>query len=145
MKYTWLAGILLLGFLVVPAGAQTTGAVPTGETSLGTVTIPRTVMADGKPLMRGRYQVRLTAQAAMPAVAGQSMERWVEFVQGGETKGREVVSIVPADEWDQLYGETGPRPATGGVRVEMLKGNDYLRIWINRGGINYLIHLPPQS
>ena len=29
-----------------------------------------------------------------------------------------------------------------GVRVEMLKGNDYLRVWINRGGTNYIIHLP---
>jgi hypothetical protein len=25
----------------------------------------------------------------------------------------------------------------------MLKGDDYLRVWINRRGVNYLIHLPP--
>ena len=25
----------------------------------------------------------------------------------------------------------------------MLKGDEYLRVWINRGGVNYLIHLPP--
>ena len=24
----------------------------------------------------------------------------------------------------------------------MLKGNDYLRVWINKGGNHYLIHLP---
>jgi hypothetical protein len=24
----------------------------------------------------------------------------------------------------------------------MLKGNDYLRVWINRAGVNYLIHFP---
>jgi hypothetical protein len=24
----------------------------------------------------------------------------------------------------------------------MLKGNEYLRIWVNRGGNQYLIHLP---
>ncbi|MGE3273602.1 MAG: hypothetical protein AB7O67_00730 [Vicinamibacterales bacterium] len=142
MKYTWLVGILLLGLAVAPAGAQT---VPSSETNLGTVTIPRTVMADGKPLMRGRYQVRLTGQAPSPDVAGQSMERWVEFVQGGEVKGREVVSVIPSDEMSQLYGDNGPHPATGGTRVEMLKGDDYLRIWINRSGVNYLIHLPPQS
>ena len=29
-----------------------------------------------------------------------------------------------------------------GVRVDMLKGNDYVRVWINRGGNNYLINLP---
>ena len=55
-------------------------------------------MADGKALKAGTYQVRLTAQAAMPAVAGQPMERWVEFVQGGKVAGREVVSIVPASK-----------------------------------------------
>jgi hypothetical protein len=25
----------------------------------------------------------------------------------------------------------------------MLKGDEYLRVWINRGGVNYLLHLPP--
>ena len=28
-----------------------------------------------------------------------------------------------------------------GRKVELLKGDDYLRVWINRGGTNYLIHL----
>jgi len=23
-----------------------------------------------------------------------------------------------------------------------LKGDEYLRVWINRGGVNYLVHLP---
>jgi hypothetical protein len=27
----------------------------------------------------------------------------------------------------------------------MLKGNEYLRVWINKGGNNYLIHMPPAS
>jgi hypothetical protein len=26
--------------------------------------------------------------------------------------------------------------------VELLKGNVYLRVWINRGGTHYFIHLP---
>jgi hypothetical protein len=25
----------------------------------------------------------------------------------------------------------------------MLKGNEYLRVWINRAGVAYLIHMPP--
>jgi hypothetical protein len=34
-------------------------------------------------------------------------------------------------------------PRTGGaVRVQTLKGGDYLRVWITRAGTNYLIHLP---
>ena len=61
--------------------------------------IPRSVKADGKDLKAGTYTVRLTAQdASPPAVRDQPMERWVEFVQGGKVVGREVVSIVPADE-----------------------------------------------
>jgi len=31
------------------------------------------------------------------------------------------------------------------VRVDMLKGNDYVRVWINRAGTNYIIHLPPAA
>src|SRR6266511_2767957 len=132
-----------------PMGGQRAagGEVPTGETVLGTVTIPRSVMADGKALAGGRYTIRLTAQTAQPTVPGQvpDLNRWVEFVQGNSVKGREVVSIVPADE----VKDTMPGPDMPGhvgrnqTRVEMLKGGEYLRVWINRGGNNYLIHLPP--
>lgn len=116
--------------------------VPAGELNLGAVTIGRKVMADGKPLAAGTYQVRLTAQAAQPTAKGASetLERWIEFVQGGTVKGREVVSIVPKDEIKQV-AKVNP-PAAGSSRVELLKGNDYLRVWINRGGNHYLIHLP---
>jgi hypothetical protein len=27
--------------------------------------------------------------------------------------------------------------------VDALKGGDYIRVWINSGGTNYLINLPP--
>jgi hypothetical protein len=126
--------------------AQTTpqGQVPTGEATLGSVRLPRSVMADGKALKAGTYQVRLTAQAAAPAVPGQTMERWVEFVQGGKVAGREVVSIVPAAEAKDLQpGPDAPASTRTGTRVEMLKGNEYLRVWINRAGVGYLIHMPP--
>ena len=105
--------------------------------------------ADGKPLARGRYTVRLTAQAAQPTVAGQlpDLNRWVEFVQGGQVKGREVVSIVPADEVSTTSQGPTCRAmwAATARRVEMLKGGDYLRVWIARGGIHYLLHLPPAA
>ena len=131
---------------VLTAGAVSaqTGAVPAGEAALGSIRIPRSVMADGKALKAGTYQVRLTSQAAMPAVPGQQMERWVEFVQGGKVAGREVVSIVPASEVKDLQpGPDAPPSSRPGTRVEMLKGNEYLRVWINRAGVNYLIHMPP--
>jgi len=34
-------------------------------------------------------------------------------------------------------------PSMNASKVEMLKGDDYVRVWINRGGTHYLIHLPP--
>lgn len=139
-----LAAVLTAG--VVSAQTAPQGQVPAGEANLGSISLPRSVMADGKPLKAGTYQVRLTAQAATPAVPGQTMERWVEFVQGGKVAGREVVSIIPAAETKDLQpGPDAPASTRTGTRVEMLKGNEYLRVWINRAGVGYLIHLPPAA
>ena len=64
-----------------------------------------------------------------------------EKAEGGKVVGRELPTVVPQAEIAQVAD--GPRPAAGGSRVDMLKGNDYVRVWINRGGNNYIIHLPP--
>ena len=145
MKFGFVA--VLVGSLVAGVSAQTAqqGQAPAGETALGSVRLTRSVMADGKPLKAGTYQVRLTSEDASPAVPGIKMERWVEFLQGGKVAGREVVSIVPASELKDLMPgpDNLPRAASGSARVEMLKGDDYVRVWINRGGVHYLIHMPP--
>ncbi len=127
---------------VVALLAQAGPSVPAGEVTLGTVRLGRRVLADGKPLAAGTYQLRLTAQPAQPAARGASseLERWVEFLQGGQVKGREVVTIVPGSEIAEVAD--GRPPAAGTSRVELLKGAEYLRVWINRGGTHYLIHLP---
>jgi hypothetical protein len=108
--------------------------------ALGTVRLPKGVKADGKDLPAGTYQVRLTAEEAKPDAKGSSevLERWVEFLQGGKVKGREVVSIVPAPEVKLVQKDTPP--PSGGLKVETLKGGDYLRLWINKGGNYYLVH-----
>jgi hypothetical protein len=152
MKRVFLVGILAGALAAVPlpgaaqaAGGQQTAksAAAPGQTSLGSVRIPRAVKANGERLAPGTYAVRLTNEEATPDAKGQteSLERWVEFLQGGQVKGREVASIVPDDEIAQVADSK--RVPRGSSRVEMLKGNDYLRVWINRGGTNYLIHLPP--
>lgn len=117
-------------------------AVSASEAALGSVNVPRRVMADGKALAPGTYQLRLTAEEAKPAAVGisRNAERWVEFVRGGKVVAREVASVIPETEIGLVA--KGPRPRKGGNRVELLKGNDYLRIWVNRGDANYLIHLP---
>ncbi len=115
--------------------------VPTGEVRLGSVELPRRVMADGRTLASGTYDLRVTADSANPDAPGQLavLERWVEFRQGDEVKGREVVSIVPQSEIDSV-AKTAP-PGSGTSRVEMLKDNEYLRVWVNQDNTHYFIHL----
>jgi hypothetical protein len=145
MNKLWLVGIALAmlgsGGLAGPAIARGT-AQQTDNTVLGTVRLSRQVMANGQALPAGTYQVRLTTSDASPAAAGQTanLERWVEFVQAGQMKGREVASIVPDSEISQVAD--GARPKPGAPRVELLKGGDYLRVWLYRDGNHYLIHLP---
>lgn len=153
MTKQWVLVGILAGSLAAPAFAQhkapnqqpptaAAPAAPTGEMVLGTVRLTRAVMADGKPLPPGAYQVRLTAQEAKPPAVGASenIERWVEFVRNGKVMGREVVSIVPEAEVKNVVKDAPPAP--GAVKVQVLRGNEYVRVWINKAGNHYLIHLP---
>lgn len=130
-------GMLLAVGMPIAVLAQAAGA----GTSLGSVTLGRNVMADGKPLAAGTYQVRLTSESPKPG-AGQTpeSEKYVEFVRGGKVVGREVATVMTAAEVKET-ADSKRQPAAGASRVELLKGDDYLRVWINRGGMNYLIHL----
>ena len=132
----------LVGTLVAALGLPLAVSAQTAGTSLGSITLGRKVMADGQALAAGTYQVRLTADSPKPG-AGQTpeSERYVEFVRGGKVMGREVATVVSAADIDQV-ADSKRRPAAGANRVELLKGNDYLRVWINRGGMNYIIHMP---
>lgn len=154
MKKLWIVASVLATCVASPVLAQhkapnqqpTTAAAPTaptGELSLGTVRLPRAVTADGKPLPAGTYTLRVTAQEARPEAVGttENLERWAEFVQRGSVKGREVVSIVPESEIKMVVKDAPPR-AGGAAKVQTLRGNDYVRVWVNRGGNHYLIHLP---
>lgn len=133
--------LILVGTLVAAVGMPLALLAQTSATALGSVTLGRNVMADGKPLASGTYQVRLTTESPKPG-AGQTpeSERYVEFLRGGKVLGREVASIVPQADIAQV-ADSKRQPAAGSSRVELLKGEDYLRVWINRGGVNYLIHL----
>jgi hypothetical protein len=117
-------------------------AVPAGTTvtTLGAVRIAKAVRADGQPLAAGTYQLRVTEREASPAAPGQTpqYERWAEFLQGGQVKGREVVTVVPQADIAQVAEDRPPR--AGGYRAELLKGGDYYRLWFNRGGNHYLVH-----
>jgi hypothetical protein len=122
--------------------SEPSASAPDGALTLGTVHIPKAVKADGKPLPSGTYQVRLTPETASPSAKGQTatLERWAEFVKGGKVVGREVVTIIPQADISKVQKDTPPR--ANAAKVETLKGGDYMRLWINRGGNHYLVHFP---
>jgi hypothetical protein len=124
-----------------PASAPAPNA-PGGEIALGAIHLSKGVKADGKSLPAGTYQVRVTAETASPNAAGQSqgLERWMEFVQGGKVKGREVVTIIPQSEIAHVQKDAPP--AANSSKFEVLKGGDYMRLWIRRGANHYLVHFP---
>jgi hypothetical protein len=160
MRNQWvLVGILASSLVAAPGMAlaqhktpnqqPATAAAPTvpaGELVLGTVHLTKATTADGKPLPAGVYQVKLTAQEAKPDAKGASenTERWVEFLQKGAVKGREVVSIVPQNEVKDVVKDSPPA-ANGAPKVQMLKDNEYVRVWFNKGGNHYLIYFPTGS
>jgi hypothetical protein len=120
---------------VVAAEAQSTT-----QTSLGSIHIPQQVTANGQPLAAGTYTLRLSGDPVTPVV-GQtpSQSHWVEFVQGGQVKGKEIATVATAAEVKQIAEMTPPAPGTS--KVQTLKGADYVRVWINHGGTHYLLHL----
>ena len=145
MKHLVIVGGLLAMFGADVASAQSTAIrVFQRPTGLGTVTLSKALMADGKPLPAGTYQVRLTTDDPKPGV-GQSpgSERFVEFVRNGKVVGREVATVIFEDDIKTVA--KGARPGLNGSRVEMLKGGDYWRVWINRDGKNYIINMPPAA
>lgn len=55
-------------------------------------------------------------------------------------KARAVASVVPGASIGEVASVKPPAPGTH--RVERLKEDDYLRIWINKSGDHVLLHLP---
>tara|TARA_A100001037_G_scaffold205354_1_gene183700 strand:+ start:243 stop:446 length:204 start_codon:yes stop_codon:yes gene_type:complete len=55
--------------------------VPTGQVDLGSIELPRRVMANGQSLDSGTYKLRVTANEASPEAVGQLgvLERFVEL------------------------------------------------------------------
>ena len=126
--------------LALTMGVHAAGQGASTAQSLGSVTLPHAVMVDGQRLASGAYSLRFTGESAQ-AVVGESpnSECWVEFLQGKTVKGREVAVVMSKEQAKQVA--KGDQPSAGAHSVELLKGNDYYRVWINRSGTNYLLHL----
>jgi hypothetical protein len=147
-----MTGILITAMLVAaPAPQASSSATAQAQQQpaqkdmatpvLGTVTISQGVMADGKVLSAGTYLVRVSSEMPEPVV-GQSPDgsRWVEFVRNGSVAGRELATVVTAEDLPKIMDEgTAKRPA---VRVQELKSGEYVRVWLTNAGKHYLVHLP---
>lgn len=136
---SWWVRIMAGGLLAVLASVATLSAQATPET-LATVRIPQGVTANGQPLPAGTYTVRVSAEP-VTAVVGQGPDaaRWVEFVQNGQVRGKELASVVaPADV--KAVAKRTP-PAEGRGLVHVLRGAEYVRVWVNHDGAQYLVHL----
>ena len=122
--------------LLLPLTARAQG----NAQSLGSVRITKKVLANGQPLAPGTYTVRLSSDS-VTSVTGESAdsEKWIEFVQGGQVKGKELATVISGADIKTVSKQT--TPAAGTVRVDTLKGADYIRVWINHGGTHYLVHL----
>jgi len=126
-----------LGASVAAAQAPVAG----GSEVLALVDITQAVLANGKPLPAGSYELRLTSESVRP-LPGQSpdAERWVEFLAEGSVVAREV-AVVLRDADRPAVGASSAVAASG-TRVELLKGGEFLRVSVRRGAERYLIHLP---
>ena len=106
----------------------------------GGIDIPRMVYVDGLPLAAGAYTLRL-ADGGVPPVAGEgpNSTRWVEFVsdEDGSTAGRGLAAVIPDAEIGEVADGWVPRNQ---AYVDELLGGEYLRVWLNRGGVSYLVH-----
>ena len=109
---------------------------------LGTVRITQPVMAGGKMLQPGTYEIRDTGEHVTP-LPGQSADAqtYVEFVANGMVMARDVAELMQDEP-----GPVGTSGTSGGTssrpRVDMLKGGDFMRVSMSRGSERLLIHLP---
>ena len=112
---------------------------------MGGFDLPRRAFATDAMLETGPYRVRLTDESA-PVVDEEpaTTTRWVEFLHEAEgtLAGRALATVVPDSEIDQVAEGWTPRNQ---VWVEELLGGDYVRVWLNRDGSNYLLHLPTSA
>ena len=137
IRFARVVGVVILVGIVAQVVAS---AEQAAVRSLGSVQVIRKALIDGETLASGTYTLRLTADPVV-RVVGQNPDEsaWVEFVQAGKVKGRAMATVLTAADVKAV--RKGAVPASGSARTDVLKGNDYLRIWVNRAGTHYLIHL----
>lgn len=111
------------------------------------VRLGQSVLAGGKTLPAGTYELRITDQRPNTA-SGQPSEsqRLVEFISNGSVMARETAEVsVVAEAAVGASSASGSASASARAVVQLLKGGEYLRVAVNSGGARYLVHLPTTS
>lgn len=131
-------GLVLLATSVM---STTASGQPALSQDLGAVRLPTRVLADGQPIAPGTYEIRLT-QEQPTAAAGQTpaATRWVEFLRNGRVVGRDLAILLERDARETTRPVSAP--GANRARIDVLRGSEYVRIWINRRDVDYLVHLP---
>jgi hypothetical protein len=105
------------------------------------VRVSQQVIADGKPLTPGTYEVIITDEhPALPDGTPSPNQRWVEFLHDGNVVAREIAEVFTAAE--RPVGTSGSTGATASAVVQRLRGDEFVRVAVSAGGSRYLIHLP---
>jgi hypothetical protein len=119
--------------------------VPGQPVAVATVTISQPVVANGKPLAPGKYDVRILDHR--PTLNGRSSEtqRSVEFVQNGKVIGQEVAEVFEAERLSASAAVGTSRVATANAVVQTLKGGEFVRIAITDAAERFLIYLPTEQ
>jgi hypothetical protein len=103
------------------------------------VRITQQVLAGGKPLMPGTYEVVITQEhPSLPDGTPSPNQRFVELIHNGTVVAREIAEVFAAGE--RPVGTSGSPSAS--ATVQRLRGDEYVRIAINAGESRYLVHLP---
>lgn len=135
---SWWVQIPVCGLLAAVLSIATISAQ--APAALATVRIPQGVTANGQPLPAGSYSVRVSSESVTPVVGqGADAAKWVEFVQNGQVRGKELASVVAPADVKAVAKRTPPVEGRGLVHV--LRGAEYVRVWVNHDGAQYLVHL----
>jgi hypothetical protein len=138
---TSILALALACLLSANASGQSVSSPAGTDDAVVSVRIPVAVLAEGKPLPPGMYEIRLTSDAAS-SLPGQpaGAQRPVEIISGGKVVARETAEVLRDENLPALGASS--QSVQSGTRVEMLKGGEFLRISIKRDGARYLVYLP---
>jgi hypothetical protein len=133
---------LLTGFALACVLTAGSAFAHHAAATLGTVTITQPVMAGGRMLQPGTYELRDTGEHPAP-LPGQSpdAQAYVEFMSNGAVAAREIAEVMPGAR--DTVGTSGGAGAR--ARVERLRGDEFLRVSVTHTGERYLIHLSMQG